>query len=257
MASGATLAQDRRAVHITRLANGFATHGPPGRLRLVRARQRESNLHLQQDPQDPGTLREHGAYSLRPRTARGLTKGKPTMKKTLLLLTAIAGVLATPLHAAPITYVATLTGAAEEPSNLSTATGSATIVIDAVAHTLRIATAFSGLLGLSTAAHIHVIGGPGDANLLDTVGPVATVPLLPGFPLGVTSGSYDQTFDTTDAASYRTAFVTDSGGTPLLAEAALFSAIEQGRAYFNVHSTVFPAGEIRGFLALPDRKSVV
>lgn len=171
------------------------------------------------------------------------------MKKSALLLAAIAAVLASPLHAAPVTYIATLDGASESPPNASSATGSATIVIDAVAHTLRIATTFSGLTATATAAHIHVINGPGDSNLLDTVGPVATVPLLPGFPFA-TSGTYDQTFDTTDTASYRANWVIDSGGTAGLAEAALFAGIEQGRAYFNIHSSVFPAGEIRGFLAL-------
>lgn len=175
------------------------------------------------------------------------------MKKSLLLLTAIVTALASPVYAAPVTYVATLDGASESPPNGSPATGSATVIIDAVAHTLRIITSFSGLLGSSTAAHIHIFSGPGDANTGDTLGPVATAPLLPNFPIGVTSGTYDQTFDTTDAASFRAAWVTDSGGTVGLAEAALFQGIEDGRAYFNVHSNIFSAGEIRGFLALPEQ----
>jgi hypothetical protein len=33
------------------------------------------------------------------------------------------------------------------------------------------------------------------------------------------------------------------------AEEALISGFDAGRAYFNVHSTTFPGGEIRGFLA--------
>lgn len=175
------------------------------------------------------------------------------MKKRLILLTAMAAALASPVYAAPITYVATLDGASESPPNASTATGSTSVIVDATAHTLRIIASFSGLLGNSTAAHIHVINGPGDANTSDTLGPVATAPLLPNFPLGVSSGTYDQTFDTTDPASYRANWITDSGGAIALAETALFQALADGRAYFNVHSNVFTAGEIRGFLALPEQ----
>lgn len=87
---------------------------------------------------------------------------------------------------------------------------------------------FSGLLGTTTASHIHaatVIPGTGTA-------PVATtVPNFPGFPLGVMSGSYDQTFDMTLVASYNPSYVTANKGTTASAEAALFSAIGAGRSY--------------------------
>lgn len=73
---------------------------------------------------------------------------------------------------------------------------------------------------------------------------------LAGFPLGVTSGSYDNTFDLSLASSYRPAFVSGAGGGSVDgAEDALIAGIESGRAYVNVHTTAFPAGEIRGFLA--------
>ena len=114
---------------------------------------------------------------------------------------------------------------------------------------MQVQVIFAGLMGLSTAAHIHVINGPGDLNTSDTLGPVATTtPTFPGFPLGVTSGIYDQTFDMLMAGSYRPGWLTDSGGTPELAEAALFAGMLEGRAYLNIHSSVFSGGEIRGFL---------
>ena len=47
---------------------------------------------------------------------------------------------------------------------------------------------------------------------------------------------------------YRAGWLTDSGGTPELAEAALFAGIIEGRAYLNIHSSLYPGGEIRGFL---------
>jgi len=85
----------------------------------------------------------------------------------------------------------------------------------------------------------------------------AQMPTLTGFPTGVTSGVDDYTFDTTDASSYRAAFVTDAGGV-LAPEVALFDAIMSGEAYLNIHSSVYPAGEIRGFLTpVPEPASLL
>ncbi len=153
------------------------------------------------------------------------------------------------LAAAPIGFMTTFSGAAEEPPNASAGTGSALVMIDPIAHTMSISASFFGLLGTTTAAHIHVINGPGDSNTGDTVGPVATTtPSFAGFPLGVSSGSYSDLLDMTSTTSYRPQFIVDSGGTTATAEAAIFAAIMEGRAYFNIHSSVFPGGEIRGFL---------
>ena len=172
--------------------------------------------------------------------------------------------LATQASAAPQIFIADLSGAAEEPANASPGTGSTQVTIDPVAHTLRVIANFSDLMGNSTMAHIHVINGPGDANILDTLGPVATTtPSFVGFPAGVTSGAYDMTFDTLASGTYRGGFVTDSAALhPALtgveaAELELFSAITSGRAYLNIHSTSFPPGEIRGFLVpIPEPASL-
>jgi len=75
-----------------------------------------------------------------------------------------------------------------------------------------------------------------------------TTPTFLGFPLGVTSGTYDNTLDLTLASSYNPAFVTAEGGIPQ-AEAALIAALESGANYLNIHTTNFPGGEIRGALA--------
>src|SRR5439155_7138502 len=86
-----------------------------------------------------------------------------------------------------------------------------------------------------------------------------TTPTFPGFPLGVTSGTYDNTFDLTLASSYNPAFVTAEGGVPQ-AEAALIAAIESGANYLNIHTTSNPGGEIRGTLhavAAPEPASLV
>jgi len=69
----------------------------------------------------------------------------------------------------------------------------------------------------------------------------------------VTSGSYDHTFDLNLASSYRAGFVTSSGGTEALAKAALLDALANGKAYLNIHTSVFTGGEIRGFFtAVPE-----
>jgi hypothetical protein len=158
---------------------------------------------------------------------------------------------AVPASAAPIMFTTFLSGPQEEPANASPGTGTAVVVIDPVAHTLRVLIEFSGLVltgNGTTASHIHVINGPGDLNTADTNGPVATTtPSFPGFPLNVRAGIYDNTFDTTLASSFRPGFVTDSGGVAA-AEAALFLAMAEGRTYLNIHSQTFGGGEIRGFL---------
>lgn len=167
-----------------------------------------------------------------------------------VVLLLLAGAI--PAAAAPIVFTTTLSGPAEAPPNASPGTGSARVTFDDVAHTMRVEVDFAGLLGPVSVAHIHVINGPGDTNTSDTVAPVATqTPTFPGFPSGVTSGDYDGTFDMTLASSYRAGFIT-SAGSVSLAEQALFDGLLDGRAYLNVHSTLFPGGEIRGFLTPAD-----
>ena len=83
---------------------------------------------------------------------------------------------------------------------------------------------------------------------------VATaVPTFPGFPLGVTTGTYLQTFDLTLASTYNPAFITAHGGTVAGAQAAFIGGLLNGQTYLNIHSSQFPGGEIRGQLqAIPE-----
>jgi CHRD domain-containing protein/PEP-CTERM motif-containing protein len=111
--------------------------------------------------------------------------------------------------------------------------------------TLRIEADFSALIGTTTAAHIHATTL---TPLTGTAGVATQTPSFEGFPLGVTSGIYDHTFDLTLASTYNPAFITANGGTISGASNALIFALEQGKAYFNIHTTYYPGGEIRGFL---------
>jgi hypothetical protein len=142
-------------------------------------------------------------------------------------------------------YFVVLDGPSESPPNASPGTGSASITFDLVAHTFFIDLAFSGLLGTTTAAHVHsptAVAGTG------TAGVATQTPFFSNFPIGVTSGTYTNTFDTSLLSFYNPSFVTANGGTAASAEAALFAGINAGKAYLNIHTSVVPGGEIRGFL---------
>jgi hypothetical protein len=150
--------------------------------------------------------------------------------------------------AAPISYSAALTGAAEVPPVITSGTGFATVTIDTLAHTLFVNVTFSGLTGLTTASHVHCCTVPGN-----NVSVATALPSFPNFPLTVTAGSYSQLFDTTQTATFSTAFINANGGTVAGAEAAFAAGLAAGRAYLNVHTTTSPGGEIRGFLtAVPE-----
>ena len=142
-------------------------------------------------------------------------------------------------------YTATLSGANESPANASLGTGFATVTLNSVLNTMRVQVTFSGLTGNTTASHIHSATAlPGTGN----AGVATTVPNFTGFPLGVTSGTFDSTLDMTLASSYNPSFVTANGGTTASAKTALFAGIAGGQAYVNIHTTTFGGGEIRGFL---------
>jgi hypothetical protein len=142
-------------------------------------------------------------------------------------------------------YTATLTGMNESPPNTSPGTGTALVEFDPAIHLLHVQIAFSGLEGTTTASHIHAATAvPGVGN----AGVATQTPTFLNFPLGVTSGSYDMTFDTSMASTYNPAFVTANGASVPAAEAALGASLAAGTAYLNIHTTMFPGGEIRGFL---------
>lgn len=174
--------------------------------------------------------------------------------RALILAVALATTaISTPAAAAMHVFEAALRGASEAPPNASPGTGFATVTFDDVAQTMRVQTSFQDLTAGTTAAHIHVIPL---GSVLD-VGPVATtVPSFVGFPSGVTSGAFDSTLDVTSLAAYNPSFITGNGGTTALASAALLGGLQDRRAYFNIHTTAFPGGEIRGFLtAIPEPAS--
>jgi len=138
-----------------------------------------------------------------------------------------------------------LSGAAESPPNGSPGTGSTTVTYDSVTHMLTVAVGFSGLQGNTTASHIHCCTA--NPNTL-TAGVATQTPTFSGFPLGVTAGTYQNSFDLTQASAYNPAFVTANGGTAASAEAVLVAGMLANKSYLNIHTVLVPSGEIRSFL---------
>jgi len=178
-----------------------------------------------------------------------------SLLSAFVFATAVAFAGSSVALATPITFGANLTGAAEIPPTATTGTGFATVVLDPAAHTLHVDVTFSGLTSGTTASHIHCCVPsvqPPNGNLLVAT----TTPTFAGFPLGVTSGNYDNTLDLTLASSFNPAFVTAEGSIGA-AELALEAAIEAGTAYLNIHTTMIPTGEIRGLLTpIPEPASL-
>jgi hypothetical protein len=171
----------------------------------------------------------------------------------LQIVLAIALLAITPLSQATIFYYhVTLDGPSESPPNTSSGTGSGEVDYDNFAHTLHVQVTWSGLMGTTTASHIHApTASPGTG----TAGVATTTPYFAGFPTGVTSGSYDNYLDLTMSSSYNPAYISANGGTTASAEAALAAAMAAGEAYLNIHTTFKPGGEIRGFL-VPEPSSM-
>ncbi|MFM9959167.1 MAG: CHRD domain-containing protein [Phycisphaerales bacterium] len=161
---------------------------------------------------------------------------------TVAALTANAG-------AAILVFTTSMDGPSEAPPVASPGIGTSTITWDTALNTMRVQANFSGLVGTTTVAHIHA-----SATMIPftgTSGVATPTPSFPLWPTGVQAGSYDRTFDMTLASSFNAAFITANGGTPASAAAVLLGTLQTGRAYFNVHSTFAPGGEIRGFFPTP------
>jgi hypothetical protein len=156
-------------------------------------------------------------------------------------------------HGTMIHFQANLSGPAESPANASPGMGFADVFFDDTAQTMEVKVSFWDLLGTATASHIHAATTLPNAG---TAGVATETPTFGGFPLGVKSGTYDHLFDLTLAQSFNPSFVTANGGTNASASAAFESALLAEKAYLNIHTSVFPGGEIRGFLhAVPDGSS--
>lgn len=167
--------------------------------------------------------------------------------KRLSLVCSLIGfaVIASPVSAHIEQYRAIMNGANESPPQTTDGMGSALITLDLDLATMRVEASFSDLTGNVTIAHIHCCTTDAGAG---NVGFATTAPTFPGFPAGVTSGVYDQTFDMSLSSSYNPSFITANGGTVGSAYNAFITGVQSGKSYFNIHTSFAGGGEIRGFL---------
>lgn len=142
------------------------------------------------------------------------------MKKAIISLLSIVA-FSSGIATAQTTFEAYLSGLEEAPPNASPGSGYATLVLNAAQTHFTLDANWSGLLAPATASHIH---GPGGAG---TNAPVLFG--LSGVPAATAGAIPTQSFSISPVqVGY------------------LFS----GYLYVNVHTTVFPGGEIRGQLQL-------
>ena len=141
------------------------------------------------------------------------------MKRILVLSAALVALATVPAGATIFTIPVSLDG--PQAGTASPGTGSATLTLDDVANTLNVVMSYSGLLDTVTNAHIHCCSPPG-------VSSGVIIPFVPPMTTGATSGSFSNLFTLTPA---------------------LVAQVESGGAYINIHTGLFPAGEIRGQIA--------
>ncbi len=118
---------------------------------------------------------------------------------------------------------ANLAGFHEVPPAATVGSGFVTARLVAEQGTLELSGSFQNLGGAFTASHIHIAGVGENGGVL--------------FPLSPVSGTFNETVDVSGASE------------------AEISALRNGGTYVNVHSSAYPAGELRGQLLSSDNSA--
>lgn len=150
-------------------------------------------------------------------------------KKTFLAFAIAIAIFVTPaqVSAEPLRFISILTGAQETPPNFSPALGFGTIILNDAQTAATLSLQWAAITGTVTAAHIH-LGAPGIG------GPRLLEFTTTGGSNGLISNA-DWIFQPVTTATGTVLSVTDQ-----------VNALLAGNIYFNIHSTGFPGGEIRG-----------
>ena len=151
------------------------------------------------------------------------------VKKTFLgfAIAVVIFVLPAQVSADPLRFISILTGSQETPPNSSPALGFGTIVLNDAQTAATLSLQWAAITGGVTAGHIHLgalgIGGPRLLEFTTTGGSNGSI------------SNVEWVFQTVTTATGTVLSVTDQ-----------VNALFAGNIYFNIHSTGFPAGEIRG-----------
>jgi outer membrane autotransporter protein len=162
-------------------------------------------------------------------------------RSTFVAAMALVGILP-PVAEAQI-FKSALTGGAEIPAVSSTGSGTVVVALNPTTHEMTIRSNWTGLVSNTAIAHIHCcVAQPANAGV------ATTIPSFVGFPTGVRAGTFNNAYNMLLAGTWNPAFITANGGTPAGAEARFVAGMNAGQSYFNIHTVMFPAGEIRGNL---------
>ena len=137
-------------------------------------------------------------------------------------------------------YNTTLSSLNQVPPQESSASGTGQLTLASDQNSFTILMNYTGLSSAIAGAHVHCCASAA-ANA-----PIAIEFTLPaGNPeTGSITGNYNLTL----ASTYTAGFLAAGGGTAAGAQSLFLNGLTSGLAYLNIHSTVYPAGEIRGQL---------
>ena len=159
----------------------------------------------------------------------------------------ITAALAVTLMAASVPAHAQRWDLVFRPEGVSTP-GLASGFLELTGQELRLNVAFADLTSGTTVSHIHCCTA---SPFVGNAGVASTVPSFAGFPVGVRSGSFDQTWNIfTDVSFWNAVFLANNGATAANltpAANALVGALQAGRAYVNIHTQTNPGGELRAY----------
>jgi hypothetical protein len=139
-------------------------------------------------------------------------------------------------QAATLHYFATLNGVSESPANASPAFGDAEVTINTALSTIKIDVTFQDLLANLTSFSFNCCTATSHSSTSNFAMSLVAKPATG------TSGSYSQSYTSADIDGPYFAGLTAPD-----ALTALLAGLDGGKAYFNIGTSVFPGGEIRGF----------
>jgi hypothetical protein len=176
--------------------------------------------------------------------------GSAIILKKFSLITLVIVLTPLMLNAQILKFTFVLNGSNVQPPNLSLATTTGIVQIDIALKTMNILININetSLSSNKTAVHIHSATaipytGNSAAATPNFISPPYSYPNVSSLLLG-----WSIFLDMTNVNNYSAGFVTANGGTTNSAFVALYTAMINGKSYFDIHTANYAAGEIRGFL---------